>query len=1102
MFEKYFNGVIEQACNRKLNEDKGVVMSCYNNDFSLESLELIKRYSDVSDNVFFTWREYEAEAIVGAYDPFLDAICQMYREYAGRAYHSFDELMDQCGVYELHKEILQSYFETGNCHRSETVLADEAEYEQERMTRAVELMLRTVAEYKPVVVVINRFHFASESTVKLVKAFVERPSRNVTIILGAREYAYQKDKESDVMTEFWGLLEDRGNVYHIGSAKNQKAAMAYQTGYESGDFDAVEKQLNNLIELLDYRQAYKYFELAEKRTKYEGINISPMNKLRLYTMYVQVAILLKEFSKALDIIEEISQIEVGEAEREISFLCAFQIGICYMYQGKLEEAKKYAIQATSLAKQMQDEERIFRAELLEARVDMAGWYNIFFCAKDVQVETHLIEKLIRYNYRNHLAHIYIYAFDNRPEIVAKAYRSEAALVNFSNGIALAKEIGNEKLVYDAYQKNVMIASTNGMNEIALLYSIRAYQFVRESNPQALGRTLSAIGYNLSALGHMDEAWEFYDRATAVFYRLRLPEDIAEVCYNYSMTMMAQQQYAQAEDQLQMAVKIIDKLHLNSLRVANLSKLYAMQALLCTLQGNHLDAERYLLSCHQFLSSILDKQDQETLHDFEKSDDDICVYLFARGMNEMAMENFEVALEYFEKSERFYAKAEGNLFFLHKLYRQKRMELFQKLEKTESYLKESVYLKQYEAMMADDGLAVLDELLTEIRGYFDDYPKASRPEIETLVKQEALVKENIRSKHQLEFISTWQKQLDVTEGRTAELVKKTIRMFLNHFGNDCAMYVRYENGVPRVLYNDTGTVFTTEKLEKFEKMIWEMPMGYAVSKISHTFFEHREMIDVFGADEICSFAIVPFLQKGLITSYFITYIKMKDNWHASVNRYLLNEEDLNLYRLLFRELGHALNRLDYYEKVSEMNRRLKETATTDTLTGIKNRAGMYELIQKMLSDMETKEMSHGVGVMFIDLDNFKPYNDTYGHDIGDLVLRELATIFKTAVGDAGFVSRHGGDEFIIILYTDGKSEIERIAKRIYRLIEAANGFSDIIERALRRTIVLDDKHRISCSIGIAVDADVQDEKKIELLIQKADNSMYLVKAEGKGNYKFV
>ena len=160
------------------------------------------------------------------------------------------------------------------------------------------------------------------------------------------------------------------------------------------------------------------------------------------------------------------------------------------------------------------------------------------------------------------------------------------------------------------------------------------------------------------------------------------------------------------------------------------------------------------------------------------------------------------------------------------------------------------------------------------------------------------------------------------------------------------------------------------------------------------------------------------------------------------------------------------------------------------------------IRKILGNAESVGVSHGVGVMFIDLDNFKPYNDTYGHDIGDLVLREMAMIFKTAVGDYGLVSRHGGDEFIIILATDDKNEIERIAKRIYRLIEAASGFGDIIERALRRKIVLEDKHRISCSIGIAVAAEVRDEKTMEQLIQKADNSMYLVKAEGKGNYKFV
>ena len=818
MFEKYFYGVIEQACNRTFQEDKSVVMACYNNDFSLESLDNIKRYSDNMDNVFLSWREYEQERLVGAYDPFLDIICKMYRELMSEDYESFDEFLTQCEVYELHREVLNNYFEKGICKRTEGMLVDELDYEQTRMTNTISLMLKTVAEYKPVVVVINRFHLASASTVLLIRELIENPAERITVILGSKEHTYQGDRESDVMSGLVGLLEDRGNVYHIGSGKTNKNAATYPSSYEEMNFEKIQNQLNNIMELLDYAQAYRYFLVIEKRTRYEGIKISPANRLILYFMFAQTAIALKEFSKAIDLIEEISRMDVPEKEKETNYQSAFQLSTCYMYQGKLDIAKKYALQAKAQAEELQDEERIFRAELLAARVDMAGWHNIFFCAKDVEVDAHLIEKLMYYNYRNNLAHTYIYAFDNRPEIVAKAYRSEAALVNFSNGIAIAKEIGNEKLVYDAYQKNVMIASTNGMNEIALLYSIRANQFIRENNLQAVGRTLSAIGYNLSALGHMEESGEFYERAIKVFYQLQLPEDIAEVCYNYSMTKIAQQQYGIAEEQLQIAFKIIDKLHLNSLRVANLAKLYAMQALLSTMQGNNLDAERYLLSCNQFLNSILDKQDQETIHDFEKSDDDVCVYLFAKGMNEMALENYQEAFVCFEKSERFYAKAEGNLFFLHTLYRKKRMELFQKLDKPELYQKEMIYLKQYEAMMQDEELALPEGLLEEVRDNLEYYPNVSKMDIENLVRQEALEKENRRNKRQLEFISTWQKQLDVTEGRAAELVKNSIRVFLNHFNNDCAMYVRYENGVPRVLYNDTGTVFTTEKLKELHSKV--------------------------------------------------------------------------------------------------------------------------------------------------------------------------------------------------------------------------------------------------------------------------------------------
>ena len=67
MFEKYFDGVIEQVYGKVKEAENNVVMVCYNNSFSVEGLETLKRYSENQDNVFFTWKEYTSREIVGAY---------------------------------------------------------------------------------------------------------------------------------------------------------------------------------------------------------------------------------------------------------------------------------------------------------------------------------------------------------------------------------------------------------------------------------------------------------------------------------------------------------------------------------------------------------------------------------------------------------------------------------------------------------------------------------------------------------------------------------------------------------------------------------------------------------------------------------------------------------------------------------------------------------------------------------------------------------------------------------------------------------------------------------------------------------------------------
>ena len=157
--------------------------------------------------------------------------------------------------------------------------------------------------------------------------------------------------------------------------------------------------------------------------------------------------------------------------------------------------------------------------------------------------------------------------------------------------------------------------------------------------------------------------------------------------------------------------------------------------------------------------------------------------------------------------------------------------------------------------------------------------------------------------------------------------------------------------------------------------------------------------------------------------------------------------------------------------------------------------MEELLKK-------RKKFEGLGVMFIDLDNFKPYNDTYGHEIGDIVLQGMAKIFDAAVGQNGFVSRYGGDEFIVVTYVNDRDQIEIIAKDIYKRIQDANGFANEIEKTLGMSIEMQSNKKIGCSIGITKCDAFTEVNQLDEMISFADESLYKVKETGKGTYIFA
>ena len=161
------------------------------------------------------------------------------------------------------------------------------------------------------------------------------------------------------------------------------------------------------------------------------------------------------------------------------------------------------------------------------------------------------------------------------------------------------------------------------------------------------------------------------------------------------------------------------------------------------------------------------------------------------------------------------------------------------------------------------------------------------------------------------------------------------------------------------------------------------------------------------------------------------------------------------------------------------------ANFDPLTDLPNRNLFLDRLDQQIKSTERSPSFSAL--FFIDLDNFKATNDNYGHEIGDCLLKEVATRISSCVRQNDTVSRLGGDEFTVIL-TDLEhiNDVKKIADKI--VVELAKPY-------LFKEITVN----ISGSIGIALIP--QDASNSEELISHADNAMYEAKHQGRNQYKF-
>jgi diguanylate cyclase (GGDEF)-like protein/PAS domain S-box-containing protein len=180
----------------------------------------------------------------------------------------------------------------------------------------------------------------------------------------------------------------------------------------------------------------------------------------------------------------------------------------------------------------------------------------------------------------------------------------------------------------------------------------------------------------------------------------------------------------------------------------------------------------------------------------------------------------------------------------------------------------------------------------------------------------------------------------------------------------------------------------------------------------------------------------------------------------------SEEDQRLLELL---LGHTVEAVQRIRLQNE----LREQATRDPLTGVFNRRYFREAIE--LEVERSKRHGRPIGFLLIDVDRFKQINDTYGHQMGDIVLREVAQFLKDQVRASEMVVRYGGDEFLIVL-TDPNDAIPGVRRRIVEALTRWNETNQAFD------------FPVWLSVGGAL-WDPSGSQSVEEALAKADLRMY-------------
>ncbi|MFH0826491.1 MAG: sensor domain-containing diguanylate cyclase [Candidatus Omnitrophota bacterium] len=244
----------------------------------------------------------------------------------------------------------------------------------------------------------------------------------------------------------------------------------------------------------------------------------------------------------------------------------------------------------------------------------------------------------------------------------------------------------------------------------------------------------------------------------------------------------------------------------------------------------------------------------------------------------------------------------------------------------------------------------------------------------------------------------------------------------------------------------------------------MPLHLTPETITN--YQDYPIIKILKSEEL---VLIPLKAKDKINGLIVA-----DNF---ITKEPITKDDIRMLTMLANQAGLAIENSQLYEKTVQM-------AHMDSLTELWNHGYFQYLLQRELE--KTKAMKAPLSLIMFDIDDFKIYNDSLGHQVGDRMLKELAELLKNQSRKMDYVCRYGGEEFTIILPQTEKKEAYVIAERLRQ---------DIEKHVFVHAQTLP-KKTFTSSLGLATYPE--DGQSSAELIEATDKALYQAKSKGKNS----